>query len=86
MLKSGVLEVTAKGNGPTAITYRLGEPSQASVGAVFTSGAVTWCANFGGLVTRDSGTDPPNPGGKGRFIAKDAPAPGGCPTPPDTCP
>ena len=85
-LKNGLLKVIAKGNGPTAITYRLGEPSQGSVGVVFTSGATTWCANFGGVVKQDSGTDPPNAGGKGRFVAKDAPPPGACPTAPVACP
>jgi hypothetical protein len=86
VLKAGLLKVNAKGNGPTPITYRLGEPSQGSVGAVFTSGATVLCANFGGSVVRDSGTNPPNPAGKGQFVAKTAPAPGVCPMPPDTCP
>ena len=85
-LKNGLLQVTAKGNGPIPISYRLGEPSQGSVGVVFTSGATVLCANFGGTVTKDSGTNPPNPGGKGQFAAKKASAPGGCPTPPVTCP
>lgn len=85
-IRKGVLKVVAKGGGSTPITYRLGEPSQGSVGVVFASGTTTWCANFGGMVKRDSGTDPPNPGGKGRFMAKRAPAPGACPAPPDTCP
>jgi hypothetical protein len=85
-LKNGLLQITAKGNGPIPISYRLGEPSQGSVGVVFTSGSTVLCANFGGTVTQDSGTNPPNPGGKGQFAAKKAPAPGGCPTPPVTCP
>jgi hypothetical protein len=85
-VKNGLLKVIAKGNGPTSIGYRLGEPSQGSVGVLFTSGATTWCANFGGVVKQDSGTDPPNAGGKGRFVAKDAPAPGACPTAPVACP
>ncbi len=86
LLKARNLQVTAKGNGPIPITYRLGEPSQGSVGVVFTSGSTVLCANFGGKVTKDSGTNPPNPGGKGQFMAKDALAPGACPTAPDTCP
>ena len=85
-LRGGLLKIVAKGNGPMPITYRLGEPSQGSVGVVFMTGTTTWCTDFGGVVTRDSGTDPPNPGGKGLFIAKEAAAPGACPTPPDTCP
>lgn len=85
-VKKGLLKIVAKGNGPTPITYRLGEASQGSVGVVFTSGVTTWCANFGGIVRQDSGTDPPNAGGKGRFVATDAPAPGACPTPPVACP
>jgi hypothetical protein len=85
-LKSGQLKIVAKGNGPLPITYRLGEPSQGSVGVVFTSGATVLCANFGGTVTRDSGTNPPNPGGAGQFVAANAVAPGACPMPPDACP
>jgi len=65
MLKSGKLRVTAKGNGPIPISYRLGEPQQGSVGVIFTSGSTVLCANFGGTVTQDSGTNPPNLGGKG---------------------
>jgi hypothetical protein len=86
MLKAGVFKVVAKGYGPIPIPYRLGEPSQGSVGVTFTTGGSVLCANFGGTVLRDSGTDPPNPGGRGQFLAKDAPAPGVCPTAPDTCP
>ena len=85
-LKDGILLVTAKGSGPIPISYRLGEPAQGSVGVTFTSGSTVLCANFGGTVVADSGTDPPNSGGKGRFIAKNALAPGACATPPDTCP
>ncbi len=85
-LKKGLLQFTASGKGPIPITYRLGEPSQGSVGVIFKSGSTVWCANFGGIVTKDSGTNPPNPGGKGQFAAKDASAPGACPTAPDTCP
>ncbi len=86
LLRNGALQVNASGKGPLPITYRLGEPSQGSVGVIFQSGALALCTNFGGAVTKDSGTDPPNPGGKGQFVAKNAAAPGGCPTPPDTCP
>jgi hypothetical protein len=75
-LRPGTLRIAAKGNGPIPITYRLGEPSQGSVGAVFTTGSRLLCANFGGTVARDSGTNPPNPGGKGQFIARNAPPPG----------
>jgi hypothetical protein len=86
MLMDGLVQLTASGKGPLPITYRLGEPMQGSVGVIVTSGPQVWCANFGGTVTKDSGTNPPNPGGKGQFAAKNAPAPGGCPTPPDECP
>lgn len=85
-VKNGNLWVVASGRGPIPIGYRLGEPSQGAIGVVFRSGPTVLCANFGGNVTSDSGTDPPNPGGKGRFLAMNAPAPGACPTPPDTCP
>jgi hypothetical protein len=85
-LKKGSLRLSARGNGPTAIPYRLGEPSQGRVGVIFTSGSRVLCANFGGTVLKDSGTDPPNVGGRGLFVAKNAAAPGACPIPPDTCP
>ncbi len=84
--KNGRLQITANGKGPLPITYRLGEPSQGSVGVIFTSGDRVLCANFGGTVTKDSGTNPPNAGGKGQFAARNAPRPGSCPTPPDACP
>jgi hypothetical protein len=84
--RNGALKLNASGKGPIPITYRLGEPSQGSVAVVFTSGSLSLCANFGGTVTKDSGTNPPNPGGKGQFAAKNAAAPGACPRAPDTCP
>jgi hypothetical protein len=66
------------------IDYSLDEPAQEALGVRFTSGTTSYCATFGGERTVDSGTDPPNPGGKGRFKAKDAPvAP--CPPAP-ACP
>ncbi|HZR83401.1 MAG TPA: Ig-like domain-containing protein [Candidatus Binatia bacterium] len=86
VLRSGKLHVVASGKGAIPITYRLGEASQGSVGVVFKSGPTVLCTNFGGTVTQDSGTNPPNPGGLGLFLAKDAPAPGACPTAPETCP
>ena len=85
-LRDGLFRLVAKGNGPTPISYRLGEPLQGSVGVLWTSGSTVLCANFGGKISRDSGTDPPNVGGMGRFAARSAPAPGACPMPPDTCP
>ncbi|HEY2773104.1 MAG TPA: Ig-like domain-containing protein [Candidatus Binatia bacterium] len=85
-LQNGFLRLTAKGNGPIAITYRLGEPSQGSVGVIVTSGAAVMCADFGGTISTDSGTNPPNDGGRGQFAARNAAAPGACPMPPDTCP
>jgi hypothetical protein len=84
--RNGVLQFTASGKGTIPITYRLGEPSQGSVAVVFETGSLVLCANFGGTVTQDSGTNPPNPGGKGQFAAKNAPTPGACPAAPDTCP
>jgi subtilisin-like proprotein convertase family protein len=80
------IKVTLKGNGPLPIPYTLDEPAQSAVGVVFRSGARTFCARFGGTITRDSGTNPPNPGGRGQFNAKNAPAPGSCPVPPVICP
>ena len=86
VLKAGLLKVNAKGNGPTPITYRLGEPSQGSVGVIFTSGSTVLCANFGGTVMRDSGTNPPERGRQGPVRRQGRPRSGRCPTPPDTCP
>jgi hypothetical protein len=63
----------------------LDEPAQESLAVRFTSGATRYCAVFGGDVTKDSGTDPPNAGGKGKFKAKNAPAPLACPVAPP-CP
>src|SRR6266850_2679228 len=68
---------------PTA--YTLDEPEQGTLAVRFTSGATAYCATFGGDRTVDSGTNPPNGGGKGKFKAKDAvavpcaPAPAPCP-------
>ncbi len=68
------------------IDYSLDEATQGAVGVRFTSGTITYCARFGGVVKKDSGTDPPITGGKGQFVAKDAPAPLTCPTAPAPCP
>jgi hypothetical protein len=69
-----------------AIGYSLDEPTQGAVGVAFTAGPAGFCAEFGGLIKKDSGTNPPIPAGKGQFMAKDAPAPATCPTPPAPCP
>ena len=85
-IKNGLLKVTVKGTGPV-VTYTLDEPTQGSVGVVFQSGATAFCTNFGGTIKKDSGTNPPNAGGKSAFSAKDVlTAPGLCPTPPVSCP
>ena len=68
------------------IAYSLDEPSQGAMAVRLTSGTTTWCAAFGGRVTRDSGTDPPVPGGRGQFKASDAPRPMACPVAPVACP
>jgi hypothetical protein len=68
------------------LDYSLDEATQDVVAVRFTSGTITYCAKFGGLVKKDSGTDPPITGGKGQFSAKDAPAPLTCPTAPAPCP
>jgi hypothetical protein len=67
------------------IDYSLDEPNQAAVGVRFTSGGITYCAYFTAAL-KDSGTDPPNPGGKGQFLSKDSGAPVYCLTPPAPCP
>jgi hypothetical protein len=68
------------------IDYSLDEASQGAVGVRFTVGTTVYCARFGGTVKKDSGTDPPNAGGKAQFAAKDAPAPLTCPVAPAPCP
>jgi hypothetical protein len=72
LLKNGkLLRVVATTTGIT-----LDEPSQGSVGLVFTTGAAgtaRYCADFGGTVTRD---------GAGKFFARRADAPPECPGPP----
>jgi len=66
------------------IAYSLNEPAQGVLAVRFTSGTRSFCATFGGTVRRDSGTDPPIPGGRGQFSAKDAPLVACPPAPP--CP
>lgn len=80
-----LLKVTCKASSQP-IAYSLDEASQGSVAVQFTSGVTSYCALFGGTIARDSGTDPPNLGGKGQFNAKDASAPAQCPVPPSPCP
>jgi len=60
------LRLSARATGIT-----LDEPSQGSIGIIFTSGTMRYCALFGGRIVRDQ---------PGRFMAKDAPAPAACPT------
>ncbi len=76
------LSCTAKAQ---PIDYSLDEPSQGAVAVRFTVGATTWCTVFGGRVKRDSGTDPPVDGGRGKFSATDAPPPAVCPPAPEPC-
>src|SRR5262245_28077377 len=67
------------------IAYSLDEATQGSLAVRFTSGATTYCATCGGEKTADTGTDPPNAGGKGRFKSKNATAVP-CPAAPAPCP
>jgi len=67
------------------IAYSLDEPTQDTLAVRFVSGATTYCATFGGDLVVDSGTDPPNAGGKGKFKAKKATAVP-CPPAPVPCP
>jgi hypothetical protein len=68
------------------IPYSLDEPTQGSVGVRLASGSTDFCTVFGGIIKTDSGTDPPNTGGKGVFAAAGAAAPAACPVPPAPCP
>ena len=70
----------------SAIPYALDAQAQRSVAVDVTSGARTFCALMGGRVVADSGTNPPNVGGRGIFYAKSAPAPATCLVPPAPCP
>ncbi len=67
------------------ISYSLDESYQGAIAVRLTSGTTEYCTVFGG-VTKDSGTDPPNPGGKGVFQAKAASTPAECPFAFSTCP
>ena len=67
------------------IDYSLDEPAQEAVAVRVGSGDTTYCAVFGGAISRDSGLNPPNPEGKGIFKAKLAPTPASCPPAPP-CP
>jgi hypothetical protein len=53
----------------------LNEPSQGGISVILQSGTLRYCATFGGVVTLDT---------LGKFNAKNAPTPGGCPPPPTT--
>ena len=53
----------------------LDEPSQGSITVVLESGTRRYCTTFGGTITQDV---------MGKFNAKNAPAPGGCPPKPTT--
>ncbi len=83
-LTGGRLRIKCSG-AKTPLAYSLDESAQLSIGVNFTSGTTTYCALFGGTITRNSGTDPPISGGKGIFAATNAPAPAVCPTAPPTC-
>jgi DNA-binding beta-propeller fold protein YncE len=74
--KDGKLTLTCVAK-TTPIDYSLDEASQTRVAVRFTSGDTTYCAVFGGTVTKDKS-------GK-KFVAKDAPAPATCPAPPSSC-
>jgi hypothetical protein len=67
------------------ISYSLDEATQETLAVRFTSGTTTYCATFGGDLVVDSGTNPPNPGGKGKFKARNAAAIP-CPPAPAPCP
>jgi hypothetical protein len=68
------------------IDYSLDEAAQAVVGVNFIAGDRGYCSQFGGTIKTDSGTEPPNSGGKGVFAAGDAPAPATCAAAPSPCP
>ena len=68
------------------IQYSLDEPSQGALSVRFTVGALTYCAQFGGIVASDSGTDPPTAGGRGTFLRYSAAAPSECPAVVPACP
>lgn len=63
-----------------ALAYSLDEPQQTAVGVRFGAGGTSTCALFGGRLAKDRG------GTKGRFTAKDAPAPATCAPAPAPCP
>jgi hypothetical protein len=60
-------KVSARGS---EIHFTLDEPSQGSLGVVLRSGSRQYCTLFGGVVKADR---------PGRFLARSAPPPAGCP-------
>lgn len=74
-VSNGKIEATCKGAG---LGFTLDEATQGTLALRLRTGTVSYCANFGGTVQRDSGT---LGAGKGSFKAKDAPAPASCSAP-----
>jgi len=80
-LKNGSLAVSCSGK-QQPLDYSLDEPAQESLAARLASGESSFCASFGGTIASDTSAS----GGKGKFVARSAPAPAVCPAPRSTCP
>jgi len=78
----GALSVSCDGR-RGALDYSLDEPSQGSLAARFESSGETFCARFGGTVSKDQSTAA---GKKATFQATGSPAPEACEAPPAPCP
>jgi hypothetical protein len=74
-VRPGELKISCKAK-VSPIAYSLDEPSQGSIGVVVRSGDSAVCAEFGGV----------NKDVPGSFVARNAPRPSACPTPPSPCP
>ena len=72
------LKITLKDRVGSLITYTLDEEAQGSMGVRFFSGADQHCADFGGFIKKDDSRDLGGGAFRGRFVAKDAPAPADC--------
>jgi hypothetical protein len=80
-LRDGAFAASCSGK-RQPLGYSLDEPAQGSLAARLASGESSFCASFGGKVAADTSAA----SGKGKFLARGAPAPPVCPAPRSACP
>jgi hypothetical protein len=81
IVRSGQVRGLVRDGRGSLISYTLDEPTQGSVGVRVATGADRYCLDFGGEVRADLSEDLGDGVYRGRFAAKDAPAPGTCGSP-----